>query len=131
MTPIDVIVVGAGPTGLLLACELALAGARTRVLERRADQPNITRAFAVHARTLELLDARGLADQLVAKGIRVNGVQPVPGASLDLSNFYLYVNAPVYDQNTGLPSGWMASAAKSSGSGTPTLSVYVLCADAN
>ena len=43
----DVIVVGAGPTGLALACEVALGGARCRLLERRTDRPNITRAFAI------------------------------------------------------------------------------------
>ncbi|GAA2213579.1 FAD-dependent monooxygenase [Nonomuraea monospora] len=84
MTETDVIVVGAGPTGLMLACELALAGVRCRLLERRAEQPNITRAFAVHARTLELLDARGLADDLLAKGVPVDSVAPAPGATLDL-----------------------------------------------
>ena len=49
----DVLVIGAGPTGLTLAYELALAGVRCQVLERRATAPNITKAFAVHARTLE------------------------------------------------------------------------------
>jgi 2-polyprenyl-6-methoxyphenol hydroxylase-like FAD-dependent oxidoreductase len=83
----DVIVVGAGPTGLMLACELALAGVRCRLLERRATQPNITRAFAVHARTLELLDARGLADDLLPRGIPVHEVQPTPGATLDFREF--------------------------------------------
>jgi 2-polyprenyl-6-methoxyphenol hydroxylase-like FAD-dependent oxidoreductase len=68
----DVIVVGAGPTGLLLAGDLAQAGIAVTVLERRAQESNLTRAFAVHARTLETLDARGLADELVATG------QPVP-----------------------------------------------------
>jgi cation diffusion facilitator CzcD-associated flavoprotein CzcO len=48
----DVIVIGAGPTGLMLACELALAGVQCRVLDRRDGQSNMTRAFAVHARTL-------------------------------------------------------------------------------
>jgi 2-polyprenyl-6-methoxyphenol hydroxylase-like FAD-dependent oxidoreductase len=80
----DVIVVGAGPTGLALACELALAGVRCRVLERRAEEPNLTRAFAVHARTLELLDARGLADEVLLHGLRVDRVAPVPGAALEL-----------------------------------------------
>jgi 2-polyprenyl-6-methoxyphenol hydroxylase-like FAD-dependent oxidoreductase len=72
----QVIVVGAGPTGLLLAGDLAAAGVDTLLLERRGDASNLTRAFAVHARTLELLDARGLADDLVAAG------QPVPGLRL-------------------------------------------------
>ena len=84
MQTCDVLVVGAGPTGLMLACELALAGVRARVLERRSEAPNITRAFAVHARTLELLDARGLADELLSRGVPVHEVAPVPGATLDL-----------------------------------------------
>jgi 2-polyprenyl-6-methoxyphenol hydroxylase-like FAD-dependent oxidoreductase len=83
----DVVVVGAGPTGLMLACELALAGVHCRVLDRRAGQSNITRAFAVHARTLELLDARGLADDLVTRGVPVQRVAPAPGAVLDLTEF--------------------------------------------
>ncbi|MFC8511218.1 FAD-dependent oxidoreductase [Streptomyces sp. NPDC057411] len=66
----DVLVVGAGPTGLLLAGDLATAGVRVTVLERRerAADTAMTRSFAVHARTLEALDARGLADELVALG---------------------------------------------------------------
>jgi 2-polyprenyl-6-methoxyphenol hydroxylase-like FAD-dependent oxidoreductase len=73
----DVIVVGAGPTGLLLAGDLATAGTRVTVLEKRpATLSNLTRAFAVHARSLEVLDARGLADELVTTG------QPVPGVRL-------------------------------------------------
>ncbi|MEU4422245.1 FAD-dependent monooxygenase [Actinoplanes sp. NPDC024001] len=84
MNTADVIVVGAGPTGLTLACELALAGVGVRVLERRAEEPNLTRAFALHARSLELLDARGLADEVLLHGVPVRSVAPVPGASLDL-----------------------------------------------
>ncbi|HTW38912.1 MAG TPA: FAD-dependent monooxygenase [Steroidobacteraceae bacterium] len=71
-----VVVVGAGPTGLLAAAELQAGGVRTIVLERRAEQEsNLTRAFAVHARTLEILDACGLADELVARGTRVDQVR--------------------------------------------------------
>jgi 2-polyprenyl-6-methoxyphenol hydroxylase-like FAD-dependent oxidoreductase len=80
----DVLVVGAGPTGLMLACELGLRGVRVRILEERTDMPNITRAFAVHARTLELLDARGLADELVPRGVPVYELAPAPGATLNL-----------------------------------------------
>jgi 2-polyprenyl-6-methoxyphenol hydroxylase-like FAD-dependent oxidoreductase len=73
---IDVLIVGAGPTGLLLAGDLAAAGVSVTVLERRpAQENNLTRAFAVHARTLEVLDARGLADELLARGTRVGELQ--------------------------------------------------------
>ncbi|UUU33904.1 FAD-dependent monooxygenase [Streptomyces sp. CA-210063] len=65
----DVIVVGAGPTGLLLAGDLAAAGIPVTLVEKRRHEiSNLSRAFVVHARTLEQLDARGLADELEAKG---------------------------------------------------------------
>ncbi|MBP2325946.1 2-polyprenyl-6-methoxyphenol hydroxylase-like FAD-dependent oxidoreductase [Kibdelosporangium banguiense] len=80
----DVLVVGAGPTGLMLAGELAMAGVSCRLLERRTEEPNITRAFAVHARTLELLDARGMADDLLPRGIPVPAVTPAPRSTVDL-----------------------------------------------
>ena len=80
----DVIVVGAGPTGLMLAGELALGGATVTLLEERTDMPNITRAFAVHARTLELLDARGMADELMTRGLPVYEVAPPGGAPVKL-----------------------------------------------
>jgi 2-polyprenyl-6-methoxyphenol hydroxylase-like FAD-dependent oxidoreductase len=77
--PVDgssVIVVGAGPTGLMLAGELALAGVPCRILERRTEESNLTRAFGVHARTLEVLDMRGMADELLPQGLRVPEVRP-------------------------------------------------------
>ena len=49
----------------MLACELALGGVKPRLLEERADMPNITRAFAVHARTLGAARRAGLADELM------------------------------------------------------------------
>jgi 2-polyprenyl-6-methoxyphenol hydroxylase-like FAD-dependent oxidoreductase len=85
MNDVDVVVVGAGPTGLALAGELRLAGVGCRVLERRSDESNLTRAFAVHARTLELLDARGLAERVIARGIPVQKVNPTPGAEVNLA----------------------------------------------
>src|ERR671917_2651928 len=81
----EVIVVGAGPTGLMLAGDLARAGLGCTVLERRTEESNLTRAFAVHARTLELLDARGLADDLVATGARVGGLRVFGQLEVDLS----------------------------------------------
>ncbi|AKS35985.1 monooxygenase [Mycolicibacterium goodii] len=69
----------------MLACELALGGVNVTLLEERTSTPNITRAFAVHARTLELLDARGLARDLLARGLPVREVAPPGGVVLKLS----------------------------------------------
>ncbi|AWT51904.1 FAD-dependent monooxygenase [Mycolicibacterium smegmatis] len=74
-----VLVVGAGPTGPMPACEPTLGGVRAVLLDERTDAPGITRAFAVHARTLQLLDARGLTADLPARGLPVPEVAP-PGA---------------------------------------------------
>ncbi len=81
----DVIVVGAGPTGLLCAGDLAEAGHTVILVERRKDQSNLTRAFAVHARTLELLEMRGLAERLLATGQTVPGLQLFGNIEIDLS----------------------------------------------
>jgi 2-polyprenyl-6-methoxyphenol hydroxylase-like FAD-dependent oxidoreductase len=81
----EVAIVGAGPTGLLLAGDLAAAGVPCTVFERRAEASNLTRAFAVHARTLELLDARGLADELLATGTTVDRLRVIGDAVLDLA----------------------------------------------
>lgn len=83
---VDVAVVGAGPTGLLLAGDLAESGVRVALLERRTTESNLTRAFAVHARTLEQLDARGLADELVALGTPLRGIRAYGGLEVDLSD---------------------------------------------
>src|SRR5215475_9239281 len=83
-TESDVVIVGAGPTGLFLAGELAAGGVTCTVLERRSTESNVTRAFAVHARTLELLDARGLATELVATGSPVHKLQLFDHVHVDL-----------------------------------------------
>jgi 2-polyprenyl-6-methoxyphenol hydroxylase-like FAD-dependent oxidoreductase len=85
ISDVDVIVVGAGPTGLLLAGDLAQAGVSCALLERRPERSGLTRAFAVYSRTLEQLDARGAADELVTSGTPVPGVRFFPSAPLDLS----------------------------------------------
>ncbi|MFC8598895.1 FAD-dependent monooxygenase [Isoptericola sp. NPDC057191] len=71
----DVVVVGCGPTGLMLAAELRLAGADVVVLERRATQDLVgSRGGGIHARTIELLDQRGIADRFLAEGTTVPAV---------------------------------------------------------
>ena len=81
----DVLVVGAGPTGLLLAGDLAEAGVAVTVLERRTDESNMTRAFAVHARTMEELDIRGVADELAKTGTPIRALRLFDRVLVDLS----------------------------------------------
>ncbi|MER6689788.1 FAD-dependent monooxygenase [Streptomyces minutiscleroticus] len=77
--------VGAGPTGLLLAGDLAEAGVPVTVVEKRRHEiSNLSRAFALHARTLEQLDARGLADELEAKGQPLVDLRLFAGLRVDL-----------------------------------------------
>lgn len=80
----DVVVVGAGPTGCAVAGELARAGRSVTILDRHAAPSPVSRAFGVHARTLELLDSRGLADELIATGTPVDRLQLVGEAGIDL-----------------------------------------------
>ncbi|GAB3733650.1 FAD-dependent monooxygenase [Nocardiopsis nanhaiensis] len=75
----SVMVIGSGPTGLMLAGDLAEAGVEVTVLEKRAEESNLTRAFALHARTLELFDMRGIADEIVEQGHPVPEVRPTMG----------------------------------------------------
>lgn len=82
----DVLVVGAGPTGCTVAAEVARAGGRVTVLDRHAAPSPLSRAFGVHARTLEQLDSRGLADELVDTGTPVDHLRLVGRAGIDLSH---------------------------------------------
>jgi 2-polyprenyl-6-methoxyphenol hydroxylase-like FAD-dependent oxidoreductase len=82
---VDVIVAGAGPAGLLLAGDLAQAGVSCAVFERRSGRSSLARAFVVHARTLEQLDARGTADELVTSGTPAPELRFFDSAALDLS----------------------------------------------
>ncbi len=68
----EVVIVGAGPTGLALAVTLAAAGVDFVILDRQAEGSNTSRAAVVHARTLEVLDELGAADELIAHGIPVS-----------------------------------------------------------
>ncbi|GHC78822.1 FAD-dependent oxidoreductase [Nocardiopsis terrae] len=66
----DVIVVGGGPTGFVLAAELRLHGVRVLVLERDAEPTRVVRALGLHARSIELMDQRGLLERFLALGQR-------------------------------------------------------------
>ncbi len=69
MTEHAVVIAGGGPTGLMLAAELALAGVDVAIVERRASQDIIgSRAGGLHSRTIEVLDQRGIADRFLSQG---------------------------------------------------------------
>jgi 2-polyprenyl-6-methoxyphenol hydroxylase-like FAD-dependent oxidoreductase len=64
-----VVIAGGGPTGLMLAGELALAGVDVAIVERRASEDLIgSRAGGLHSRTIEVLDQRGIADRFLSQG---------------------------------------------------------------
>jgi 2-polyprenyl-6-methoxyphenol hydroxylase-like FAD-dependent oxidoreductase len=87
MTEHAVVIAGGGPTGLMLAGELALAKVDVAIVERRANQdvPG-RRAGGLHSRTIEVLDQRGIADRFLSQGkvMQVAGFAMVP---LDISDF--------------------------------------------
>ena len=65
---VEVLVVGAGPTGLMMACQLARRGVRIAIVDRHGGAAEQTRALAVHARTLEIYRWLGVADEALALG---------------------------------------------------------------
>lgn len=68
---VDVLIVGAGPSGLTLACELARRGVPHLIIDRQAEGDNTSRACVIHARTLEVLEPLGIVPELLARGIEV------------------------------------------------------------
>jgi 2-polyprenyl-6-methoxyphenol hydroxylase-like FAD-dependent oxidoreductase len=83
----DVTVVGGGPTGVMLASELRLHGVRVLVLEREAEPTRVVRALGLHARSIEVLDQRGLLDRFLPLGTQY----PVGG-------FFAGINKPAPDR---------------------------------
>ncbi|MFI7231295.1 FAD-dependent monooxygenase [Nonomuraea angiospora] len=81
----DVVIVGAGPTGLLLAGDLAARGVACMLVEREFRGSKLSRAFVVHARTLEQLDARGVADELIETGAIFGTMSLFGNLELDMS----------------------------------------------
>jgi 3-(3-hydroxy-phenyl)propionate hydroxylase len=87
MTDHAVLVAGGGPTGLMLAAELALAGIDVAVVERRASQElESARSRGLHARTIEVLDQRGIAGRFLSAGKPMQ-IQGFAGIRLDISDF--------------------------------------------
>src|SRR5215213_2270135 len=87
MTEHAVVIAGGGPTGLILAGDLALAGVDVAIVERRPTQdlPG-SRAGGLHSRTIEVLDQRGIAGRFLSEG-QVAQVQGFAFNRLDISDF--------------------------------------------
>src|SRR5687767_8019996 len=87
MTEHAVVIAGGGPTGLMLAGELALAAVDVVIIERRDSQHLAgSRAGGLHSRTIEILDQRGIADRFLAEG-QVAQVTGFGTVRLDISDF--------------------------------------------
>jgi 2-polyprenyl-6-methoxyphenol hydroxylase-like FAD-dependent oxidoreductase len=87
MTGHAVVIAGGGPTGLMLAGELTLAGVDAVIVERRVDQEvDGSRAGGLHSRTIEVLDQRGIADRFLSEGT-THPFVGYAGTFLDISDF--------------------------------------------
>lgn len=73
MPQTDVLIVGAGPTGLVLALWLTRLGVRVRIIDKSTESGTTSRALGVQARTLEFYQQLGIADDVIASGRRVTG----------------------------------------------------------
>ncbi len=79
ITSPDVVVVGAGPVGLVAASQLARRGVHVRVIDRLSAPTDASRAIAVHARSLDMFDRMGITDELIATGIKATAMQVYAG----------------------------------------------------
>ena len=110
MTGHAVVIAGGGPTGLMLAGELALAGTDVAIVERRTSQVLAgSRARGLYSRTIEVLDQRGIADRFLSEG----QVHPVVAfvIRLNISDFptrHPYTLALGQDQFERIMAGWVS-----------------------
>ncbi|MET7619896.1 FAD-dependent monooxygenase [Streptomyces sp. NPDC005408] len=94
---LDVLVVGAGPTGLALAAQLHAYGARFRIVDRHLDRARESRALAIQPRTLEALAPYGVTDELVARGNPAVHVRMhLPGRTVRMPLFDIGVGDTLY-----------------------------------
>jgi 2-polyprenyl-6-methoxyphenol hydroxylase-like FAD-dependent oxidoreductase len=110
MTEHKVVIAGGGPTGMMLAAELTLAGTDVVIVERRSSfKLESPRSRGLHSRTIEVLDQRGVVDRFLAEG-RTAQVQAFGGVPLDISDFptrHNYGMALLQSHFERIMSGWI------------------------
>src|SRR5262245_18400661 len=109
-TDYEVVVAGGGPTGLMLAGELALAKVHVAIVERRPDQALVgMRSGELHSRTIEIFDPRGIADLFLAEGqiAQVAGFARVRFYISDLPTRHLYGLALWQPHIERILAGWV------------------------
>ena len=70
---VDVVIIGSGPTGLMLACQLAMHGIKFRIYDKAINHTTQSRALAVHARSLEIFEQMGIGDEATNQGEAATG----------------------------------------------------------
>jgi 2-polyprenyl-6-methoxyphenol hydroxylase-like FAD-dependent oxidoreductase len=89
--PLDVLIAGAGPAGLMMACQLALHKIRFRIIDKRTSPPKYSGALIIHARTMEIFHQMGLAEKAIKNGIIAHVINlrfnHKKNYSLDISSF--------------------------------------------
>jgi 3-(3-hydroxy-phenyl)propionate hydroxylase len=105
-----VVIAGGGPTGMMLAAELTLAGTDVLVVERRSSfKLESSRSRGLHSRTIEVLDQRGVVDRFLAEG-KATQVQAFAGMPMDISDFptrHNYGMALLQSHFERIMSGWL------------------------
>ena len=105
-----VVIAGGGPTGMMLAAELTLAGTDVVIVERRASfKLESPRSRGLHSRTIEVLDQRGVVDRFLAEG-KTMQVQAFGGVPMDISDFptrHNYGMALLQSHFERIMSGWI------------------------
>jgi len=71
---LPVLIVGAGPVGLTMACELKRHGIDCRLLDQKAEPTQTSNAIGIHARSLEMMEDMGLVDEVLAQGLKIKGM---------------------------------------------------------
>ena len=105
-----VVIAGGGPTGMMLAAELTLAGTDVLIVERRPSfELESSRSRGLHSRTIEVLDQRGVVDRFLAEG-KAMQVQAFAGVPMDISDFatrHNYGMALLQSHFERIMSGWI------------------------